>query len=355
MYFQPDDDHDPTARSTLYSITIGGFLTGLTAYGTNQAVIQRTLGTKSKSKAQIAYVISAPLFFLTQFIAVAVGWVLFSYYANLGCDPIKNGDVKRPDQILPYFVMEVVDYPTVPGFFFASVVCASLSTISSSINAVSAVVWDDVLVICFGRWSDLGQSIIRKVVSVLFGGLIIGAAFILEVNKESTTLVGIVFSVFGALQGPVLAMFLFAALIPFSNGVGTLSGGVCAIAMTMWMTVGRNELGAGFQRLPVPEAMCPATNISTVGTPAMNGTTPMAMMSSSDDRTDLEWFYSITFWYYPLISIIVVFVVGIIVSLMTWRCTTRDTQKKYLFPVIRRCAGKEDGVKSLDYNETNLK
>ena len=290
------------------------------------------------------------MFLLTQVIAVAVGWVVFAYFANLGCDPIENGDIERADQILPYFIMEVIDYPTVPGFFFASVICGSLSTISSSINAVSAVLWDDVLVNCCGKISEFAQSIIRKVVSVLFGFLIIGAAFILEENRESTTLIGIVFSVFGALQGPVLAMFLFAALLPFSNGIGALTGGICAVGITLWMTVGRTQLGASFQRLPVPESNCApdvmSGNVTEMMTSMMsNMTTTEAMMSSSDDRTDLEWFYSISFWYYPLISIIVVFVVGIIVTHLTWCCSAPVPQKKYLFPVIRRCAGEEDSDK----------
>ena len=334
----------------MYSITIGGFFTALAAYGTNQAVIQRALGTKSQTRAQVSYIISGPIFLPTQLIAVAVGWVLFSYYADRGCDPIKNNDVKSPDQILPYFIMEVIDYPTVPGFFFASALCGSLSTISSSINAVTAIIWDDILVIFFGRLGDIGQSIIRRVVSVLFGGLIIGAAFILEENRENTTLISIVFSVFGALQGPVLGMFFFAGLFPFSNGLGTLVGGVCAVGMTLWMTVARTELGVNFQLLPVPDAMCPVENVSiTMVTSGMNMTTE-AMMSSSDDRTDLEWFYAISFWYYPLIAIIVVFVLGTIVSLITWSCTKRDVQRKYLFPLIRKYAGagEEYEVNSVD-------
>ena len=350
-YFQPDDNPDPTARSTLYSITLGGFLTGLAAYGTNQAVIQRALGTKSMRRAQWSYIISGPMLLLTQLIAVTVGWVIFAYFAQLGCDPIKDGKVDRADKILPYFVMEVIDYPTVPGFFFASALCGSLSTISSSINAVSAVLWDDVLIHFFGKLPELTQSIVRKVVAALFGCLIIGAAFVLESNKENTTLIGIVFSVFGTLQGPVLAMFFFAALLPFSNGIGALVGGVCALSVTLWMTVGRTQLGAFFQRLPVPQSSCTpevmtsSGNVTQMVTSMMNATTTTEAMilPSEEDRTDLEYFYSISFWYYPLISVIIVFVVDILVTHFTWCCLPEPTpQKKYLFPVVRRYAGKED-------------
>ena len=334
-------------------------------------MIQRALGTKNLSRAKWSFVLSGPLSLVTQVIAAALGLVVFSYYANRGCDPVINGDISRADQIIPLYFITVIDYPTVGGFFYAAVICASLSTISSSINAVTAIIWDDVLVTCFKNFSELKQSFVRKVVSVVYGFLLIGGAFILEENKENTTLISFAFAVFGALQGPVLGMFLFAAFLPFTNGVGAFTGGLCAAVVTTWMMAGRISLGLKFQILPLPKAGCivPTTpgvmhsvtsamfmgnftdstdmyNISSFGadmtTSMMNGTTPKTMLSSSDDRTDLEWFYSISFWYYAMIAVFIVFLVGTVVSLLTWRCTERGTQKKYLFPIIRSFAGQED-------------
>ena len=307
---------------------------------------------------------------------MALGLVVFSYYANKECDLLINKDIKRPDQILPLYLNTVIDYSTVGGFFYGSVICASLSTISSSINAVTAVLWEDVLVVCFGKLSDLGQSIVRKIVAIVYGILLIGAAFVLEENKQNATLISIAFSVFGALQGPVLGMFLFAGLVPFSNGIGTFLGGLCAACVITWMMIGRTLLGVYFQRLPIPYSGCivpiisddddmayfdslanfTTTNFTAsdaldihTAMSAINTTTGTMMRSPADETTDLEWFYSISFWYYALIAVIIVFVVGTMVSLLTWRCTNRTTQKKFLFPIVRNFAGKEDNyVKSMD-------
>ena len=344
LLFQPEVDFDPTARSTMCSIMIGGFFTGLAAFGTNQAVIQRALGTNNLSRARWSYVISGPLSLVTQVIAVALGLVVFSYYANRECDPLINKDITRPDQILPLYLNTVIDYPTVAGFFYGSVICASLSTISSSINAVAAILWENVLVVCFGQLSDLGQSIVRKIVAIMYGVLLIGAAFVLEENKQNTTLISVAFSVFGALQGPVLGMFLFAGLVPFSNGIGALFGGLCAAGVTTWMMVGRTLLGVYFQRLPVPYSGCivpiisdddemayidSLANFTTINFTAsdasnfhtavsvINTTTSTMMCSPADETTGLEWFYSISFWYYSLIGVVIVFVVGTVVSLLT--------------------------------------
>ncbi len=338
--FQPDESYDPTVTTTLYSVTIGGFLTGLSAFGTNQAVIQRALGTKTLSRAQWSYVMSGPLLCITQFVAVVVGWVLFAYYASTCCDPITHApEVEgRSDKVLPYFIMEVLNYPTVPGFFFGSVICGSLSTISSSINSVSAVVWDDVFArYCrCGRLPELGQAVVRRIISIIFGGLIIGAAFLLNEYKSNSTLVAIVFSVFGALQGPVLAMFFFAALVPFSSGVGTLLGGLVAVGVNLWIIYGRTVTESiSFHLLPYPTGGCGVTNATC--SPSFTDASP-----DVDWFGDLDWVFAISFWYYPLISIVIVFVLGTLASIPFWCEGATRTKKKYLFPLIRFCAGVND-------------
>ena len=158
---------------------------------------------------------------------------------------------------------------------------------------MSAVLWDDALIHVFGKLPELAQSIVRKVVSALFGCLIIRAAFVLESNKENTKLIGIVFSVFGALQGPVLAMFFFAAFLSFSNGIGVLVDGSCALGATLWMTIGRTQLGASFQRLQVPENSCTpevmtsSGNVTQMVTSVINvATTTETMMFSEEGVLD---------------------------------------------------------------------
>ena len=64
--------------------------------------------------------------------------------------------------------------------------------------------------------------------------------------------------------------------------------------------------------------------------------------SSGEDLTDLEWFYAISLYYYSLIALIVVLVVGSLLSFFT--CCNRDKaiERKYLAPSVWFCAGEED-------------
>lgn len=57
--------------------------------------------------------------------SVLTGLIMYAKYAD--CDPFKTGEVKRNDQLLPYYVMDVAGkIPGLPGLFIAGVVSAAL-------------------------------------------------------------------------------------------------------------------------------------------------------------------------------------------------------------------------------------
>jgi uncharacterized membrane-anchored protein len=47
------------------------------------------------------------------------GIVMFAYYAQKGCDPLTSDKVSNSNQLIPYFVMEVLGYPGLPGLFIS--------------------------------------------------------------------------------------------------------------------------------------------------------------------------------------------------------------------------------------------
>jgi sodium-dependent multivitamin transporter 6 len=86
-----------------------------------------------------------------------VGVVMYAYYAD--CDPLLLGKIKNRDQVgsdrgssrnsgpfqlLPYFTTDVLaDFPGITGLFLACLYSGTLSTISSGLNSIAAVVWTD--------------------------------------------------------------------------------------------------------------------------------------------------------------------------------------------------------------------
>lgn len=67
---------------------------------------------------------------------------MFARYEH--CDPERGHLVSTSDQFLPYFVMDVLGNMTpIPGLFVAGIFAASLSSVSSGVNALSSVFYVD--------------------------------------------------------------------------------------------------------------------------------------------------------------------------------------------------------------------
>ena len=59
-------------------------------------------------------------------LATAVGAVIYAYYADIGCDPLASKQIGNPSQIVPFYIMDVLGYPGIPGLFMASLTAAAL-------------------------------------------------------------------------------------------------------------------------------------------------------------------------------------------------------------------------------------
>ena len=80
---------------------------------------------------------------------------------------------------MPYFVMETLsEFRGIPGLFVSCVFSASLSTLSSGFNALSAVTWDDFLKQTrLGKLEEKRIKTLNKITALFYGLLTILMAF----------------------------------------------------------------------------------------------------------------------------------------------------------------------------------
>ena len=145
---------DPTMRLTLWSTLFGGLFFGMAMLGANQPCMQRTCTLQNLTLARWSVVIAASMLTVFIFMSTIVGCVIFAYYTSFACDPVESGQVSSGNQILPYYIMDVLTYPGLPGLLFSSLFSGSLSSLSSSINSMSAVMWKDMLEPYFKHWTE---------------------------------------------------------------------------------------------------------------------------------------------------------------------------------------------------------
>uniref|UniRef100_A0A672FRC3 Solute carrier family 5 member 8 n=1 Tax=Salarias fasciatus TaxID=181472 RepID=A0A672FRC3_SALFA len=139
-----DFDLNPFRRHTFWTVVIGGTLGWVNVYGTNQAQVQRYAACRSVAQARIALFINLLGLWAILLSAMFAGLCIYSVYKR--CDPWTAGLVSVPDELLPFLVKHTMaGEHGLLGLFFSAVYCGSLSTVSSSINALAAMTLEDLI------------------------------------------------------------------------------------------------------------------------------------------------------------------------------------------------------------------
>uniref|UniRef100_A0A665TKR8 Solute carrier family 5 member 8 n=1 Tax=Echeneis naucrates TaxID=173247 RepID=A0A665TKR8_ECHNA len=331
-----DFDTNPLRRHTFWTITIGGTFVWVSIYGINQAQVQRYISCKSIHHARASLYINLLGLGSILLCSVFAGMCLYSVYKN--CDPWTAGLVSAPDQLMPYLVMDILgDYPGLPGLFVAAAYSGSLSTVSSSINALAAVTMEDVIK-PHTNVSEKHLSFISKGLSFTFGVLCIGMAGLASLMGG---ILQAAISIFGIIGGPLLGLFTLGILCPFANSKGALSGLVAGLVVSLWVGIGAHiyppppELT---RPLPLTTEGCNFTTDSLNWTSTVEDFPPCAPFSdhvsfSFTARSALEdhW-YSLSYLYFSPIGTIISMSVGLIIS-VTRRTgkldLTKEREKKF--------------------------
>ena len=134
---------DPTIRHSFWSLMIGGIIWWTALNGTSQPSIQRYLSLRNLRQSQLSHILFTIGVIILISLCMYNGLVLFAMYHD--CDPIASNVIKAKDQLLPLLAMETLkDYPGLSGLFVSGIFSAALSSASTVLNSVSAVVLYDV-------------------------------------------------------------------------------------------------------------------------------------------------------------------------------------------------------------------
>jgi Na+/proline symporter len=123
--------------SFIYGI-LAGIAYDAATHGVDQDLTQKFLGAKNVKTAQRALAWSALGSFFVNLIFLSLGVVIWSYYTKHG-QPIPQNE-----KIFSYLIENYFPSP-LKGLMVASILAASMSTLDSSINAMSAVFWNDLM------------------------------------------------------------------------------------------------------------------------------------------------------------------------------------------------------------------
>ncbi|XP_021119600.1 sodium-coupled monocarboxylate transporter 2 isoform X2 [Heterocephalus glaber] len=300
-----DFDVDPLRRHTFWTISVGGTFTWLGIYGVNQSTIQRCISCKTEKHAKLALYFNLLGLWIILLCAVFSGLIMYSHFKD--CDPWTSGMISAPDQLIPYFIMEIFDtMPGLPGLFVACAFSGTLSTVAASINALATVTFEDFVKSCFPRLSDKMSTWTSKGLCLLFGILCTSMAV------AASLLGGVVqasLSIHGMCGGPMLGLFSLGLVFPFVNWKGALGGLLTGITLSFWVAIGAFVYPAPDSKtrpLPLSTEQCVPTNMTT---------SAPAVLASRPELAD-TW-YSLSYLYYSAVGCVGCILAGLLISFVT--------------------------------------
>ncbi|KAK1801441.1 hypothetical protein P4O66_022710 [Electrophorus voltai] len=245
--------------------------------------------------------------------AAACGIVMFALYSQ--CDPLKSGRISAPDQYMPYMVLDIFrNLPGIPGLFVACAYSGTLSTASTSINAMAAVTMEDLLKPYLIGSSQRKQIVLSKALSFLYGvGCMTTAALcsLLDWGVLQGS-----FTVMGVVNGPLLGAFILGMFIPATNNAGVFSGVAVGFVLSLWLAAGSSIYPPSPVRmgvLPTSAASCLSVNTTTYSRPSA--------LSPSDPQQSgqpgLQNIYSVSYLYFGALSTSATVLSGLLVSCIT--------------------------------------
>ena len=221
-----------------------GFLNWVFEYSCNQNVVQRYCASRSPREARkamwVCCVSSVPIWTYFMFLGTAL-YVYYKHFPDENAFQILTGQGgKEAEQILPYFVLTTLP-AGVSGLVVAAVLAAAMSSIDSSINAVSTVSIVDIYRRHFVTGKDERHYLraaraIAIVSSVL---MLVIAIWFDHIDKKTFQDTGIILASF--MGGGLFGIYMLGFLTTWGDGRAVFLGILCTTSYTVWM--GGGELG----------------------------------------------------------------------------------------------------------------
>ncbi|XP_078000931.1 sodium-coupled monocarboxylate transporter 1-like [Glandiceps talaboti] len=260
---------DMTARVTFINMVIGGGMNFLGVF-VSQTSIQRFVSTRSMKHAKISVILNLPFQLMFLPLVFVCGLVLYAHYNNflsqlappinstfspaLTFPPYGHDDTKphyepyytSADQILIFFVSEKFGHiPGFMGLFIACIFAGTLSSFSSSLNALIAVTLED-FVKPWRRWrakrtgnsvyvNDRVDTIAGKMLSVAYGLFAIFLAYLASFMGNFVTMGN---TIFGTSGGPMIGALCLGFIYKRSTAWATVGGVLTGFGMGCWVAVG---------------------------------------------------------------------------------------------------------------------
>jgi SSS family transporter len=216
------------AVASVAVIFFGSLFNNMVSYTAGQDVVQRYMTTSSQEKAARSIWTNAILALPGTVLFFALGTAFFVFYQE---HPNKLSTGISNDQILPLFVVRELPVG-IAGLVIAGIMAASQSTMSSSLNSVSAAWMTDFHRRLWPGSNDHRHLRMAQGVILVTGAFSTGVACIMA-QMGIASLFDAFISIIGMTGGALAGLFALGIFTRKANGAGALTGAVVSVGFLL--------------------------------------------------------------------------------------------------------------------------
>lgn len=236
---------------------VGGFFLYASYYGCDQTQAQRLLSAKNEKTIRQLLLANGllrfPVVFVYCFMGLVVGSLALSTpdfmneisqvtQTHFPEEYAKTGF--KPDLMIPVFILKYLPHGMI-GILMVGIMSAAMSSLSSTINSLSAVTVEDFFNRGDKKLSNEQYMRISKISVVFWGAVCIGAAFLF--GGSDSPVIEIINAIGSVFYGPVLATFVIAIFSKKVNSQGMKAGIIIAVLVNLLFSkTMQNMLGLDF-------------------------------------------------------------------------------------------------------------
>jgi len=219
---QPPVSWDPHVRVTMLGTFLGALIWWVCTAGSDQMTIQRYLTTRDARSARRAFLMNNVADVCSTALLSLVGLALIGFFQahpealRPGTTMTRNGDSLFPVYISQFLPVGVT------GLVVSGLLAGSMSSVSSGINSLIAVVSKDWLETF---WPAAGGTEKHKmhtahILAVVIGFIIVGGSRLIGLVPGN--LLEVTFKTCGLFLCPMFGLFFLALFVPFSTPFGAI-------------------------------------------------------------------------------------------------------------------------------------
>ncbi len=213
-----------SAPYTLIGGLLGGTFLTMASHGTDQLLVQRLLGCKTRWDSQRALMLDATFIVIQFAFFLLLGLCLFAFYNGV---PFAQLGLQSSDEIFPKFITE--NLPTgLAGLVIAGVLASAMGTLSSSISSLASSTFLDLFKMTgWGKALDEKRELFwSKVFTLIWGVVLIGGAMLFTNTKNPVVELGLKIASFtyGGLLGTFFLGLLFKQTTQRDAFAGFIAG-----------------------------------------------------------------------------------------------------------------------------------